>query len=397
VSWASLGGGVNGTVLAVAVFNGDLIVAGGFNEAGESAVSNIAKWNGSTWSALGTGLNGLVFALTVHNDGSGAALYAGGAFTTAGGNSASRIAKWNGSSWSALGSGVNDQVRALHSHEGALIAGGWFTSAGGNSANRIAKWSGGAWSALGQGVSGGDNPAVYALNSYEDNLIVGGVFTTAGTGSALYIAQWDGSAWSDMDHMNGPVVSLSNYQDLLVAGGSFNSAGGTNAENIAYWNGASWNALDNGVGGGPAPIVWTLAASGDHLYAGGFITIADSQFSSGIARWTLASFDHGGSDPYPIAEERSVSGPSLALKSRPAGDAIEISYALTEESRLQMEIFDVTGRAVAVLVDEVQQMGSYALSWNGLTASGKKAPAGIYLLRMKAGQATETAKLVLAR
>jgi hypothetical protein len=180
----------------------------------ETAVNNIARWNGTGWSTLGTGItttsgNPNVFALGVHNDGSGSALYAGGSFNTAGGVSVNNIAKWNGTSWSALGSGTNSQVRALHSFGGALYAGGWFTTAGGISVNKIAKWSSGAWSALAEGVSTGEFPAVHALNSYDGYLIVGGVFGTAGTTSAQNIARWSGTSWSAMGNgMNGPVVSL---------------------------------------------------------------------------------------------------------------------------------------------------------------------------------------------
>ena len=52
------------------------------------------------WTPLGSGMNGQVLALCVYNN----ELIAGGSFTTAGGISANYIAKWNGSSWSPLGS-----------------------------------------------------------------------------------------------------------------------------------------------------------------------------------------------------------------------------------------------------------------------------------------------------
>jgi hypothetical protein len=63
--------GVNGHVGAMVYWDPDgpgpmppvLVVGGSFNVAGDSFVSNIAAWDGTTWSALGTGLNGEVFAL----------------------------------------------------------------------------------------------------------------------------------------------------------------------------------------------------------------------------------------------------------------------------------------------------------------------------------------------
>jgi hypothetical protein len=64
-------------VNAVAVWNGNVYVAGNFTMAGSATVMNIAKWDGTTWSALGSGLGAAsnnVSALCVYNG----ALYAGG-------------------------------------------------------------------------------------------------------------------------------------------------------------------------------------------------------------------------------------------------------------------------------------------------------------------------------
>jgi hypothetical protein len=155
--------GLDNVVYATAVFNdgtGDaLYVGGAFTAAGAVPANHIARWNGTSWSALGAGVGSSfqrVLALAVHDDGSGAALFAGGDFTTAGSVSASRVAKWNGTTWSAVGSptnGVNGTVTALASFDdgtgSALYVGGSFTLAGGLSANRIARWKSGNWSALG--------------------------------------------------------------------------------------------------------------------------------------------------------------------------------------------------------------------------------------------------------
>src|SRR5262245_56870248 len=68
-----------------------LVVGGAFTAAGNVMGRNIATWNGAAWHALGGGMNGAVHALTVYNG----SLIAGGTFTTAGGASANFIAQWN--------------------------------------------------------------------------------------------------------------------------------------------------------------------------------------------------------------------------------------------------------------------------------------------------------------
>src|SRR5450432_452127 len=101
-NWSGLLGGgipgVNGRVVTAAVDGaGNLYIGGQFSVA-NLALTNFARWNGSSWSTLGLGLNGsgAVVALAV----SGTSLYVAGNFTTAGGVPANNIAQWNGTSWS---------------------------------------------------------------------------------------------------------------------------------------------------------------------------------------------------------------------------------------------------------------------------------------------------------
>jgi hypothetical protein len=71
-------------------YNGDLIVAGPFDEIGGVAALNIARWDGTNWRPLGSGVDGTVEALYSL----GGVLYLGGTFTTAGGKPSHNIAAW---------------------------------------------------------------------------------------------------------------------------------------------------------------------------------------------------------------------------------------------------------------------------------------------------------------
>ncbi len=211
-TWVAVGSGLNGSVFALATFDdgtgsGPALYAGGsFTQSGGNPVNRVAKWDGTSWSGVGGGVDGTVYALAIFDDGGGKAMYAGGSFLTAGGGTVNRIAKWNGESWSALGAGLGGSVAALTTfNDGsgggmALYVGGSFMTAGGASANQVARWNGSTWSPLGSGT----NLGVTALTTFDDDsgsgpaLYVGGNFTTAGGASINRIARWNGSSWAPL-------------------------------------------------------------------------------------------------------------------------------------------------------------------------------------------------------
>ncbi|MBN1694388.1 T9SS type A sorting domain-containing protein [candidate division WOR-3 bacterium] len=71
---------------------------------------------------------------------------------------------------------------------------------------------------------------------------------------------------------------------------------------------------------------------------------------------------------------------------------IEIKYALSEESDIQIMFFDILGRKAKTLVDETKKAGYYSAS-----VRSTELPQGIYFLRMKAGDYRKTLKLVKVR
>ena len=60
-----------------------------------------------------------------------------------------------------------------------------------------------------------------------------------------------------------------------------------------------------------------------------------------------------------------------------------------------MEIFDVLGQKVRVLVDEKQAGGQYRVVWDGRDESGGAVSSGVYFYRLQAGGLKAVRKLVL--
>ncbi len=82
-----------------------------------------------------------------------------------------------------------------------------------------------------------------------------------------------------------------------------------------------------------------------------------------------------------------------ALRSNGCGQfAVVVPY----EAQVNLILFDVKGRQVAVIADRVFGAGEHTLSWNGRARNGKASP-GIYFLRMEAPGQVINRKLVLLR
>jgi len=194
-NWSTLGSGVSWpysgpAVDSLAADGSDLYVAGRFRMAGGSSATNVAKWNGTAWSALGKGLrhndgpdsagNGIVRGMVVNRG----ILFAGGEFSKAGDLAVTNIARWDGTNWAPFG-GLG-AVYKLVANGPDIFAGGWFSSY-----NHIAKWTGDGWVGLGAGIGGGaEGGAVWGLAANGSELFVGGPFGTAGGDPANNIAVW---------------------------------------------------------------------------------------------------------------------------------------------------------------------------------------------------------------
>jgi hypothetical protein len=78
----------------------------------------------------------------------------------------------------------------------------------------------------------------------------------------------------------------------------------------------------------------------------------------------------------------------------PFNPTTTIRYALPEVADVRLQIFDITGRQVNVLVNSTQQAGWYDLHWTGQDARGYNLAAGMYFARIQAGEYTEVIKMM---
>lgn len=82
----------------------------------------------------------------------------------------------------------------------------------------------------------------------------------------------------------------------------------------------------------------------------------------------------------------------------PFGETTRIDYSLARESRVSVDVFDVRGRLVRVLKEpSLTPTGTGAVHWNGRNDRGRRVPAGVYFVKIRAGAEVLTRKVVLVR
>ncbi len=422
-SWSSLGSGWGGQIFALTPYFNLLVAGGSFDSIGGVAANNIAAWNGSSWISLGSGVNGKVNSLTVCNY----KLIAGGDFTSAGGMPANFVATWDYASWSALEGGfpptaevtalgcfnnkviagsTNGWVRAWNDggpyweqigsidpvwdtwrdiadftvYDDCLIMGGTFSRVNAVDAYCIAAWNGSEWLDIGSA-----HFWTKALGVYDNKLYVG-----AGEG---WLRCWDGVTWSTVGSWSGDfnqVLAFTVFNnELIVAGGILPEEGGP-GRNIAAWNGTNWGCLGSGINRS----VDALAVYDDKLYAGGrYFSIAGGKVSAYFAEWTK-------SDPVVGLSSPDIKSSALTLYQNapnPFNPSTRITFILPEQSRATLSIFNIEGKLVRNLLDEVCSEGHNQVTWDGKNAQGNPVSSGVYFYRLKTGGKVLTKKMVLLK
>lgn len=116
-------------------FNHELIIAGEFNS---PYGNNLIKWDGNSYSSFGGGTNGPVSDMLIWNN----ELYIAGNFTMVNGTPVSNIAKWDGNQWNRIGAGTfGNGILCMAVLDSELYVGGGFQDIDGQPITLIAKYS----------------------------------------------------------------------------------------------------------------------------------------------------------------------------------------------------------------------------------------------------------------
>jgi len=261
----------------------------------------------------------------------------------------------NGMSWKTVSPGLT------YVHNFAVIGSNLF--AGTSSGVFVSTDKGLTWKQVNAGLT---SPNIYALGVNGMNLLVGTY------GSGVFLSSNNGTLWTSSNagaettHVRC-FLTYSNYVFMGTDEGVYSSTNG----------GGSWTPFNTGmsslfgqyalgrcgstiVAGTPQGIWWRSLAG----------TVAVNEHSAMVINGYLLDQN------YP----------------NPFNPSTTIQYEIPKGSTVRLTVYDILGRQVATLVNELKQAGRYEANFNGNNLAS-----GVYIYRLQAGEFTQTRKFVLTK
>jgi hypothetical protein len=102
-------------------------------------------------------------------------------------------------------------------------------------------------------------------------------------------------------------------------------------------------------------------------------------------------------DPPPDAADLPAVTRLREAYPNPFNPVTTIRYDLSRDGHVTLEVFDLAGRLVDRLVNEVLTAGSHEAVWRGTNRDGRNRAAGVYFLRLKTVEARDTQRVTLVK
>jgi hypothetical protein len=145
---------------------------------------------------------------------------------------------------------------------------------------------------------------------------------------------------------------------------------------------------------GMASTVMDLPAGGEGKAAFALVVgenLADLQANVDAAR---AAYESG------VTEPATPAVPRLTLaqnEPNPFNPSTRIRFTLEAEGPVRLTVFDLKGKAVRRILDEVRGEGDHETTWDGRDDRGRRLPSGLYLYRLEADDQRLARKMMLLK
>ncbi len=121
-------------------------------------------------------------------------------------------------------------------------------------------------------------------------------------------------------------------------------------------------------------------------------------FAAQVVEFFYAHPKPGVSTSMAVSGESAASNLFLSCFPNPFRRTSTLRFTIPRPANVDLEIFDVRGSLTRVLAHGSQfQAGSRTVEWYGVDDRGRRAPPGVYFVRLRTGDHTETRKITLVQ
>lgn len=195
----------------------------------------------------------------------------------------------------------------------------------------------------------------------------------AGTDAGVFLSTDNGTTW------NPTSLDSRRYVSSLIISGANIFAGTDDGVYFSSNNGAVWFQKNQGLAGN--------ISDGPHVYSTDNFIFASNEGTS--------SFRRDLSEIININQISTVVPEGFSLSQNypnPFNPATKINFSLPHKSRVSLKVFDITGKEIALLINEKLNSGTYEYSFNASSFSS-----GIYFYKLEAENFSETKRMMLLK
>ena len=125
-------------------------------------------------------------------------------------------------------------------------------------------------------------------------------------------------------------------------------------------------------------------------------SFTDKKLADGKYTYRIKQLDYDGKNQYSRSVKVSINAPKEFSLSQnypdPFNPATTIKYSIPSDGPVSLQIYDLLGREVKILVNENQKAGNYSVKFDGSNLSS-----GIYIYRIQTGKYLTAKKMILIK
>ena len=313
--------------------------------------------NGGDWSAYNTNLDNTIIESLVANDSFLFASSPGGVGVLRNKPIGNDSVVWG--SWVRVNSGLPSryiyEMAVSGSNLFAVVYEGIYLSTN----------NGSSWNAVNN--SGFTNTSIVTLWAN------GGILFAGTSSEGVFRTTDNGASW---EAVNSGLSNLVIYELTSVKSNLFVSTG--SGIFVSSNNGNNWKHVNDGLEIYPYPIK-VLVGNDSNLFAG--------TLDAGVWRRPLSEMINTNA-----VQSLPTSNISSTAYPNPLTTSTTINYTLPERDNVTVEVFDILGRKIQTLANEVMDAGPHSVVFNG-----ENLPLGMYTVKITSGASSEEMKVVLSK